>query len=136
MNSLFNLLHGRLPGKGFLGRSSTGSGPGELLSGADAIGLLPAATASADGKMTTEQVVELDAAAVAPVSNSADFVPQWDGANTGVLKEGLEVVDQWITAAPTPTGTGLKGQRFYSSGYMYECVATNTWIRTAVETTW
>jgi hypothetical protein len=39
-NWLFNLLHGKLPGKGFLGRSSTGSGPGELLEPADARALL------------------------------------------------------------------------------------------------
>lgn len=30
-NWLYNLLHGKMPGKGFLGRSSTGSGPAELL---------------------------------------------------------------------------------------------------------
>lgn len=39
-NWLYNLLHGKLPGKGFLGRSSTGSGPGELLDPAAARALL------------------------------------------------------------------------------------------------
>ena len=37
---IYNLLHGKLPGKGFLGRSSTGSGPGELLDPAAARSLL------------------------------------------------------------------------------------------------
>ena len=39
-NWIYNLLHGKLPGKGFLGRSSTGSGPGELLDPAAARALL------------------------------------------------------------------------------------------------
>ncbi len=40
------------------------------------------------------------------------------------------------SGAPTPTSTGVKNQRIYNGGYMYECIATNTWIRHAVETTW
>lgn len=52
---LYNLLHGWLPGSGFLGRSASGGGPCALLSGADAVGLLPAATSSAAGKMTAAQ---------------------------------------------------------------------------------
>jgi len=39
-NWIYNLLHGKLPGKGFLGRSSTDSGPGELLDPAAARSLL------------------------------------------------------------------------------------------------
>ena len=39
--------------------------------------------------------------------------------------------------APTPTGTGIKGQIYYdSTSYLYRCVATNTWIRSIVERTW
>lgn len=39
-NWLFNLLHGKMPGTGFLGRSSAGSGPAELLNPAAARALL------------------------------------------------------------------------------------------------
>jgi hypothetical protein len=38
--------------------------------------------------------------------------------------------------APTPTGTGIKGQVVITGGYRYECTATNTWVRSAIETTW
>jgi hypothetical protein len=31
--------------------------------------------------------------------------------------------------------TGVKGQWSYSAGYRYDCIATNTWIRQAVATT-
>lgn len=58
---LYNLLHGWLPGSGFLGRSAAGGGPAALLSGADAVALLPAATASADGKATAAQITLLNA---------------------------------------------------------------------------
>jgi hypothetical protein len=42
-------------GPGILGRTTSGSGPAALLSGADAAAMIPAATASVDGKMTKEQ---------------------------------------------------------------------------------
>ena len=38
--------------------------------------------------------------------------------------------------APAPTGLGVKGQTVITGGYRYECIATNTWVRHAVETTW
>lgn len=121
--------------------SELGAGQTRTISMPDRdVDLAPAsreATVSLPGLMSAEQVIDLAAASeITPASHQDNFVPQWDGANTGVLKEGLEVVEQWIASAPTPTGTGLKGQRYYSSGYLYECVATNTWIRAAVETTW
>lgn len=46
-------------GSGLIGRSASGSGPAALLSGADAVALLPDATSSAAGKMTAAQVAEL-----------------------------------------------------------------------------
>lgn len=58
-NWLYNLLHGKLPGQGFLGRSNTGNGAAELLSPSQATVLLPAATASNDGKMTAAQAGKL-----------------------------------------------------------------------------
>jgi hypothetical protein len=42
-------------GPGLIGRSASGAGPAALLSGADVVSLLPAATTSAAGKMTEAQ---------------------------------------------------------------------------------
>jgi len=36
----------------------------------------------------------------------------------------------------TPTSTGTKGQVVHDSDYLYVCVATDTWIRSAVEVSW
>jgi hypothetical protein len=39
------------------------------------------------------------------------------------------------TTTPTgPTSTGRKGEIRYDSDYIYICVATNTWKRTAIST--
>jgi hypothetical protein len=38
--------------------------------------------------------------------------------------------------SPTPSGTGKKGQVIITGGYRYDCIATNTWVRSAIETTW
>lgn len=37
---------------------------------------------------------------------------------------------------PNPTSSGTKGQVIYAAGFVYICVATNTWVRAPVETTW
>jgi hypothetical protein len=47
-------------GPGLIGRSASGAGPAALLSGADAVALLPASTPSADGKATAAQVSRLN----------------------------------------------------------------------------
>lgn len=52
---LYNLLHGFLLGPGILGRTASGAGPAALLSGSDVVTMMPAATSSADGKMTATQ---------------------------------------------------------------------------------
>lgn len=45
-------------------------------------------------------------------------------------------IEQYVTAPVDEGSTGIKGQRAYSSNYVYECVATDTWVRTAVESAW
>ena len=40
------------------------------------------------------------------------------------------------TSAKTPTSTGISGQVSYNSGFKYTCVATNVWVREAVDTSW
>ncbi len=42
------------------------------------------------------------------------------------------------TSSPAPSNqssTGTKGERRYVSGFIYECIATDTWIRYAAATT-
>ena len=40
------------------------------------------------------------------------------------------------TTAKTPTSTGVSGQVSYNTGFKYTCVATNTWVREAVDVSW
>jgi len=97
------------------------------------------------------QATSLNGFLIAPGSKRITYI---DGGQTTYLtfttptsprnivipdKSGKIVLDTDLdtsSPAPTPTGTGVKGQRIYNSGYMYECIATNTWVRSAVETTW
>ena len=54
----------------------------------------------------------------------------------------IEPIEQWLSptyfanARPLPDSTGFKGQRCYDGAYMYECVATNTWVRYQVVNSW
>ena len=45
-------------------------------------------------------------------------------------------IELYVNSTPTPTSAGERGQMYYSSGYIYSCVNTNTWVRRPVETTW
>ena len=41
------------------------------------------------------------------------------------------------TSAPTSnTSTGIKGDVVTDASYLYVCTATNTWVRTSIDTTW
>jgi hypothetical protein len=40
----------------------------------------------------------------------------------------------WTTAPATAASTGTTGQIAYDSGYLYVCVSTDTWVRTALST--
>ena len=53
-----------------------------------------------------------------------------------VDKEYVDNTHSIGTTAKTPTSTGIVGQVSYNSGFKYTCVATNTWVREAVDTTW
>lgn len=43
---------------------------------------------------------------------------------------------QYVSAPVSPTSSGTQGQRAYSSNYVYECIATNTWVRYAAASSW
>lgn len=38
------------------------------------------------------------------------------------------------STVPTPTSVGVRGEVRYNDNYKYECIATNTWIRIAINT--
>jgi len=44
--------------------------------------------------------------------------------------------EMFVGAAPDPTSSGIPGQRHYAADYVYECIATNTWVRYEAEDTW
>jgi hypothetical protein len=52
------------------------------------------------------------------------------------LNSALDYLDTkvgpWVAAPSTATSTGTAGQMAYASGFLYVCVATNTWKRTAL----
>ncbi len=56
------------------------------------------------------------------------------------LAEGSEfgIQEMYTAIPPTPVSAGVQGQRAYDSVnlLMYECVATNTWIRWAITNAW
>lgn len=41
-------------------------------------------------------------------------------------------VGPWVAVPSTAASTGVAGQLAYASGFLYVCVATNTWTRTAL----
>ena len=52
----------------------------------------------------------------------------------GVDASALHFHDREVSVPANNTSTGTKGQWALDSNYYYQCVATNTWIRKAVET--
>jgi hypothetical protein len=52
--------------------------------------------------------------------------------NSIVIKNTIE----YVSAPVSPSSPGEKGQRAYSSNYVYECIDTNTWVRYAAASTW
>jgi hypothetical protein len=41
-------------------------------------------------------------------------------------------VGPWVAVPATATSAGVAGQVAYAAGFLYVCVATNTWRRTAL----
>lgn len=71
-----------------------------------------------------------------PASSTDNSVALFSGTTGKILKEGPDMVEQYVSAPATPTSTGTKGQKAYSSNYLYECVDTDTWVRASVESSW
>lgn len=55
------------------------------------------------------------------------------GATLNTALDYLDTkVGPWTTVPASATATGTAGQLAYASGYLYVCVATNTWKRVAL----
>ena len=50
------------------------------------------------------------------------------------VTNGVSTVSTWVDVPASASATGLAGQRAYASGFLYICVATDTWERTAIAT--
>jgi len=64
------------------------------------------------------------------------YGPGWE--KFASISAALNYLEQWVAIPATPTSTGIMGQRAYDSinDLMYDCVATNTWIRYTTTKTW
>jgi len=40
---------------------------------------------------------------------------------------GISTLEQWVSVPATKASTGVKGQLAYTTGYLWKCVATDTW---------
>lgn len=45
-------------------------------------------------------------------------------------------VYNYVEPPSTPTSSGVRGQWSFSGGYLYKCIAENTWIRFIAVTSW
>lgn len=55
------------------------------------------------------------------------------GATLNTALDYLDTkVGPWVAVPATATSTGVVGQLAYASGFLYVCVATNTWKRTTL----
>lgn len=72
-----------------------------------------------------------------PTVSVTDHLVSFSDTTGQQLKDStLAVIEQYVLSTPTPVGTGIKGQKYYDSTYLYECVSTNTWVRYLTDTTW
>lgn len=56
-----------------------------------------------------------------------------DKINTNFANLNTDKI-QWSAVPATAGAAGTAGQVAYESGYLYVCVATNTWLRVAIVT--
>ena len=91
--------------------------------------------------LTGAPLVNLQTAKTTPASD--DLLLLSSTTDSGALRKttvselaAVIGADAYVTAPATSTSTGVQGQRAYSDNYVYECVATDTWVRYAAESTW
>lgn len=78
--------------------------------------------------------IRIDDAGSTVFVDAADFVAA-GSVNTPLVNATQYRINALNTAPATTTSTGTLGEIRYTSGFIYVCIATNTWRRTAL-TTW
>jgi hypothetical protein len=61
---------------------------------------------------------------------------KYTGSKWLIIADGelLVPIEQWVVAPATSSSTGIKGQMAVDASYLYVCIATNTWVRAAIAT--
>lgn len=67
------------------------------------------------------------------VNGTVQNVTAGTGAKDAVNRTQLDT-GGWVSAPATASSTGTTGQKAYDSGFLYVCVAANTWKRVALAT--
>jgi hypothetical protein len=78
--------------------------------------------------------ISLDDTGSTVTVSGADFIAN-QSINTPLVEAGLYRIPALNTAPATATSTGILGEIRYTSDFIYVCIATNTWRRTAL-TAW
>jgi hypothetical protein len=109
------------------------------LSTANATLLLPASVVT--GNLTWDRISK----AGSSILHLADMPASYSGAGGKALKvnSGATAIEfvatgsgiSWSSAPATETANGTAGDVAYDSGHLYVCIASNSWLRTAL-TTW
>lgn len=131
----FNLF--RLTGSTFSGGNANSYSDGSVIFDTGATGNVLMNPAI----LTGAPLVTLQTAKTTPASD--DLLLLSSTTDSGALRKttvselaAVFGAGTYVTAPTTPTSTGVQGQRAYSDNYVYECVATDTWVRYAAESTW
>jgi hypothetical protein len=99
-------------------------------------------TALSDQYLATTNDVQFNSLQLSAGTSVNEIVTALSGSSTDdqlVTAQGAyesSVPGMKVTAPVDETSTGTTGQWAYSSGYMYRCIATDTWVRWAVVTSW
>jgi hypothetical protein len=96
-------------------------------------------TASISGGLQS-QIDALSSSGVTSIEGLTGIVDISGGSGINISTAGNSIVIkntiEYVSAPVAPSSPGEKGQRAYSSNYVYECIATNTWVRYAAASTW
>lgn len=57
-----------------------------------------------------------------------------EGTSAQYLRGDKTWQSVWVAPPFAATSSGIEGQKAYDSSWLYICVATNTWVRTALAT--
>lgn len=94
-----------------------------------------AVAGSATGVLTASRGVVTDGSGV-PVSatTTAAEIGYVNGVTSAIQTQLNGKKKNWSTVPATAAATGTTGDTAHEAGFLYVCVATNTWQRTVLET--